>query len=228
MIEEVVPSKVASAELLGDPEGLRLFPEEEAAVSRAVANRRREFTTVRHCARQALATLGHPAVPLVPDEHRAPVWPDGIVGSMTHCTGYRAAAVAHRTDITAIGLDAEPDAALPGEVLGRVATSAERRALGQLADSPGQPHWDRLLFSAKESVYKAWFPLMRTWLGFEDAAIEIDPAAGTFRACILNHRKAADVGEVTETGECAPKEFRGRWIARDGLIITAIARSATS
>lgn len=222
MIEEIVPSKVASAELLDDPEGLRLFPEEEVSISRAVTKRRREFTTVRHCARQALATLGQPAVPLVPDEHRAPVWPNGIVGSMTHCTGYRAAAVAHRTDVAAIGLDAEPDAALPAEVLGRIASADERRALDQLADPPGRPHWDRLLFSAKESVYKAWFPLMRTWLGFEDATVEIDPAAGTFHACILAH------GNAAEAGGSAPKEFHGRWIARGGLIITAIARSAAS
>ena len=222
MIEEVLPSKVASVELLDDPADLRLFPEEEASVSRAVPKRRREFTTVRHCARQALAAIGQPAVPLVPDEHRAPVWPDGVVGSMTHCTGYRAAAVARRTDVTAIGLDAEPDTALPDGVLDRIASSRERRALGQLAGSAGQPHWDRVLFSAKESVYKAWFPLTRTWLGFEDATLEINPTAGTFHACILAHHNAAQAGEST------PKEFDGRWIARNGLIITAIARSATS
>ena len=222
MIEEVLPSKVESAESLHDPADLRLFPEEEASISKAVRKRRQEFTTVRHCARRALATLGHPAVALVPDEHKAPVWPDGIVGSMTHCTGYRAAAVAHRTEITTIGLDAEPDAPLPDGVFDRIARPEERRALGPLATSAGEPHWGRVLFSAKESVYKAWFPLMRTWLGFEDATVDIDPTAGTFHACILAHDKSAEGVEST------PKEFHGRWIARNGLIITATTRSTTS
>ena len=52
------------------------------------------------------------------------------------------------------------------------------------ADVP-HVHWDRLLFSAKESVYKAWFPLARRWLGFEDAVVMIDPSAGTFQARLL-------------------------------------------
>src|SRR3981081_2727213 len=79
-----------------DPPDAVLFPEEEAAISRAVEKRRRDFRTVRHCSRRALRELGVPPTAVVPGERRKPVWPPGVVGSLTHCTGYRAAAVAHR------------------------------------------------------------------------------------------------------------------------------------
>jgi 4'-phosphopantetheinyl transferase EntD len=75
--------------------------------------------------------------------------------------------------------------------------------------------WDRLLFSAKESVYKAWFPLAGRWLGFEEAVITIDPAAGVFTARLLVP------GPVT--GGRPLTGFSGRWTAGHGLVLTAIA-----
>lgn len=80
---------------------------------------------------------------------------------MTHCDGYRAAAVARRETIASIGIDAEPHAALPDGVEKLTALPEERMALTRLAVTHPHIHWDRLLFSAKESVYKAWFPLIR-------------------------------------------------------------------
>ena len=88
------------------------------------------------------------------------MWPAGIRGSMTHCAGYAAAAVGPISRISAIGIDAEPDAPLPDGVLDLVATAAERDRLAVTPRKPDIPHWDRLLFSAKEAVYKAWFPLV--------------------------------------------------------------------
>ena len=94
MIAQVVPMMVASAELFTDPPDVVLFESELASVSRAVRKRRLEFDTVRHCARQALGELGYSPAPLLKGEWGEPQWPKGIVGSMTHCQGYRAAAVA--------------------------------------------------------------------------------------------------------------------------------------
>jgi 4'-phosphopantetheinyl transferase EntD len=85
---------VACAESFVDPPEAVLFPEEEAVIARAVPKRRQEFTTARHCARTALATLGAPPAPILPGEMGAPTWPPGYVGTMTHCAGYRAAAIA--------------------------------------------------------------------------------------------------------------------------------------
>ncbi|AWS44386.1 4'-phosphopantetheinyl transferase [Streptosporangium sp. 'caverna'] len=209
MIEKILPSWVASAEAFDDPPGVTLFPEEEAVIARAVDRRRREFTTARHCARQALAQLGLPAVPILPGERRAPEWPDGVVGSITHCAGYRAAAVS--LEALAVGIDAEPHEPLPDGVLTAVSLEEERDALARLG---GRIHWDRMLFSAKESVYKAWFPLARRWLGFEEAHITLDPS-GAFTARLLVPGPLVDGRELTG--------FTGRWLVTDGLVITAIA-----
>jgi 4'-phosphopantetheinyl transferase EntD len=179
-----------------------------------VDKRRREFTTARACARTALASLGFAPAPILPGERGAPQWPPGSVGSITHCAGYRAAAAAHACDVLTIGLDAEPDEVLPGGVLEAVSLPGERERLRDLAAAAPGTSWDRLLFSAKEATYKAWFPLARCWLGFEDADVTINAADGTFETRLLV--AAPTVGDSPLAG------FTGRWLARDGLILTAI------
>ena len=87
---------------------------------------------------------------------------------MTHCAGYRAAAVARSGDLAAVGIDAEPHAPLPPDVLELVARPEERVELTALEEARPDLHWDRILFSAKEAVFKAWFPLTRRWLDFTD------------------------------------------------------------
>jgi 4'-phosphopantetheinyl transferase EntD len=214
VIEEILLPAVAAAEEFGDRADAVLFPAEQAVIARAVERRRREFATGRACARAALARLGHPPVAILPGERGSPGWPPGIVGSITHCAGYRAAAVGKAAEVLAIGLDAEPDQPLPDGVLGAISLVAERASLGDLARSAPGPSWDRLLFCAKESVYKAWFPLTGRWLGFEQAHITLDPAAGTFTARLLVPGPEVDGRELTG--------FEGRWLARDGLILAAI------
>ena len=210
----MLPPEVAAAEAFDDPPGVPLFPEEAAVIARAVGKRRQEFTTARFCARAALARLGVPPVAIVPGLRGAPRWPPGVVGSITHCAGYRACAVARDRDVITIGLDAEPHDPLPGGVREHITTPGERSHLTALAAAEPGVAWDRLLFSAKESVYKAWFPLAQRWLGFDQASIGIDPAGGTFTA-----RLAVD-GPVLGGRPLAG--FAGRWLIRDGLIVTTI------
>jgi 4'-phosphopantetheinyl transferase EntD len=138
-----------------------------------------------------------------------------VVGTITHCDGYRAAAVAHARDVLTLGLDAEPDGPLPGGVLDAVSLAEERDRLPGLAAAAPQVPWDRLLFCAKEAVYKAWFPLAGRWLGFEEAVITFTPDAGTFTARLLAPGPA--VGGRPLDG------FSGRWLARGGLLLAAIA-----
>jgi len=215
MLENILPGAVACTETFEDPPDVWLFPEEEAVVTSAVAKRRREFSTGRACARIALARLGVAPAPVLPGEQGAPQWPAGIVGSITHCAGYRAAAVAPARDVLTIGVDAEPDDVLPDGVLALIALPGEQARLLELAGTAPGVSWDRLLFSAKESTYKAWFPLTRRWLGFEDADITINSSDGTFRSHLLATAPAA-VGGFPLVG------FAGRWMARDGLILTAV------
>ena len=215
MLDEIVPPQVVAVEAFDDPADVQLYPEEQAVLQKAVASRRIEFGTARWCARQALAKLGLPPAPVLPGLRGAPGWPAGVVGSMTHCAGYRAAALAHSREVATIGIDAEPHTALPDGVGHVIASDAEQRALAELADKAPEVSWDKLLFSAKEATYKAWFPLTQRWLGFNDAMISINPADGTFTARLLVPGPVLGGRQLTE--------FSGRWLARDGLVITSIA-----
>ncbi|WP_409062578.1 4'-phosphopantetheinyl transferase [Streptomyces sp. SYP-A7185] len=220
MLESLLaPAPVTVVETVEDPPDPFLFPEEAAAVARAVDKRRREFATVRQCARAALAELGVAPAPILPGPKGAPRWPEGIVGSMTHCAGYRAAAVARAGTVRSLGIDAEPAAPLADpDVLRMVSDETERAALAELAVRRPDVPWDRLLFSAKESVYKTWFPLTGRWLGFEEARVELDPD-GTFTAALLVPGPTVSGRELTG--------FAGTWRIRDGIAVTAIVLPLT-
>jgi 4'-phosphopantetheinyl transferase EntD len=217
VIEDILPTRVVAVEARHDPPDAKLFPEEAITLGQAVEKRRREFTTARMCARAALGKLGFPPVAIPTGERGAPQWPDGIVGSITHCEGYRACAVARSSEIVTVGIDAERNAALPDGLLGDIARPEELPGLGRLERELPDVHWGRLLFSAKESVYKAWFPLAKRWLGFEDAVIVIDPSAGTFTARLLV--------PGPRLGDAPLQGFSGKWMVHEGIILTAIAVS---
>ncbi|GAQ65553.1 4'-phosphopantetheinyl transferase family protein [Streptomyces scabiei] len=223
MIEELLPGAVVAVEAYAPDEdaaveGFELYPEEEAVVARAVAKRRREFTVVRACARRAMEKLGVPPQALVPGERGAPVWPEGLTGSMTHCEGYAAAALVRLGDLASLGIDAEPHGPLPEGVLAAIALPAEETRLARLGAEDPTVHWDRLLFSAKESVYKAWFPLTGRWLDFSEADIDVraEPGgrSGTLRARLLVPGPVVDGRRVDA--------FDGRWTVRRGLVATAV------
>ena len=209
MIDRLLPPCVSAVAVRGDIPDAMLFPEELVLLERAAEARRAEFATARHCARQALRRIAVADAPIVRGPKREPMWPAGVVGSITHCTGYRAAAVARASEMLTIGIDAEPHAALPKGVDRRVLDDEER---AWIAQASAGTHWDRLVFSAKESVYKAWFPLAQGWLGFDEATIAIDPVAGTFHAHLL-----------IDPPNGVPAAFDGRYLIDDGLVVTAIA-----
>jgi 4'-phosphopantetheinyl transferase EntD len=210
---------VVTVELFADPPNIHLYPEEADRVKRAVDRRRREFATVRLCARTALARLGVPPGPILPGPDGEPAWPEGVVGSMTHCPGYRAAAVAGTSAVAAVGIDAEPNSALPAGIERMVASPGERRTLDRLTLSHPAVAWDRLLFSAKESTYKACFPLLGRMMDFGDCTVTPDPERGTFTSSL--HVPGPVVGgRRVDT-------FTGRWrtVAREGVeyVATGIA-----
>jgi 4'-phosphopantetheinyl transferase EntD len=138
-----------------------------------------------------------------------------VVGSITHCPGYFAAAVARTRDVVSLGIDAEPDEPLPNHgMLDLIALDTERAHLPELATARPGISWDRLLFSAKESVYKTWFPLARRWLDFKSAEVIIDPLAGTFTARLLVPGPLVSGGPLVM--------LNGRWLAQHGLLVTSV------
>ena len=193
-LHAVLPPGMVGAAVVGDWANARyggdlvLFPEEEAALGRVGPARRWSFTAGRTAARHALAQLGVRAAPILPGARGEPRWPAGVIGSITHCRGYAAAVAAPAGRVPSVGIDAEPNDALPPIVLRRIALDAERAELRTMAGG-GAVHLDRLLFSAKESVYKAWYPLTGAWLGFDDVVVTIDPATRTFTATLLVPRR---------------------------------------
>ena len=214
MIEELLPSAARVSEARGDGGSEPLFAVEARLVARAVDKRRREFATGRTCARRALAAIGLPATAVPSGDRGQPLWPPGVVGSITHCQGYRACAVAHATELAAIGVDAEPHAPLPAGLIGDIALEPELAGLASLASSAPDVHWGRLLFCAKEAVYKAWYPLAEKPLDFGEALVRFE-SSGWFSARLLVPGPTVNGRRV----DC----FRGRWAARDGLALAAVA-----
>ena len=206
-----MPPSVITVETDRELVETELFPEEERALGRAVEKRRRDFVTGRACARRALERLGVGPGPVPSGERGEPVWPAGVVGSITHCAALRACAVARAEEVASVGIDAEVHDRLPEGVFESVSSASERRALA--GQGPGL-FMDRVLFSAKEAIYKAWFPLARRWLGFEDVEMTVDAAAGTFRARLLVEGPVVAGRRLTELG--------GRWRVDGGVVATAV------
>lgn len=183
MIGELLPAGVVTVEISGTNQIAGLLPDERRVVAGAVDKRRREFAAGRTCARRGLACLGWQDFPVLAGPHREPLWPPGVVGSITHCDGYCAAAVASLDDlqgISALGIDAELNRPFPDRVTAMICRPSERAPL----DIPGLS-LPALLFSAKESVYKAWFPVAGSVLAYKDVEIEVGRVAGQFTARLL-------------------------------------------
>ena len=188
-----------------------LLPAEAAGLSdRAVEGRRREYTAGRVCARRALRRLGIHGHPVPTAGNRAPIWPQGTTGSITHTAGYCAAAVALEPGVRAVGIDAESRTILPADVRRAICLPQE---LAWCAERPDEDWWPAVYFSAKEVVYKLWSPIVGTWLDFHDAHLTIDVTAGTFEARIGAARLAKTPG--------APDRFEGRFHVTPGLVRSA-------
>lgn len=188
----------------------------EAELARALGPaRQREFAAGRACARRAMRELGAPDGPVLRGLRRAPQFPDGVVGSITHTRGFCAAAVARSAEFAGVGLDAERDAALSARAAARICSPAELAALGAL---PGRSpeRWAAVVFSAKETLYKAYFPLTGFFIGFRDATIALFPETddeGRFEAHLVR-RDAPDAA--------GQRRFAGRYAIDGARVISGI------
>lgn len=216
VLVDLVPSGVALAALTEWNPDLALLPEEAAALGRVAEVRYRDFTMGRCCARAALAKLGNAQCAILRGADREPLWPANTVGSITHYRGFAAAAVANETVVAGIGIDAEPHLELPPGVLERIARIREMEWIRR-HECMGIA-WGRVLFSIKESVFKAWFPLAKSWLGFEDAEVLIDPQTQTFEVGLLAAPLVCRGRSLTR--------LEGRFAVDEARIITAVALKA--
>ena len=176
-----------------------LFPDEERVVEGAVASRRHEFAAGRAAARRALAGLGWPPSSIPSGEGRAPVWPAGVVGSISHAGNHAVAAVARASEVSSLGIDLELARPLPADVARMVVTAHDR--LGAL------PLGATIAFSAKESVYKALYPAHGFRLEFADVALEL-------------HAVCSFTAIATFAGK--QRQVRGRFSLSETFVATAV------
>ena len=184
-----------------------LLPQEAVAVQGAVGRRIEHFTAGRLCARRALARLGvEPEVPVPQGEDRTPVWPEGFVGSISHTTLWCAAVVARASEVRSLGIDLESSAPLKPSVLARISTPTERAWIARARDSGLM---GKIVFCAKESIYKCQYPLTRVKLGFRGVSLKV--GEGSFVAAFTQAAGEFREGDTIE----------GRYLVEDGLVATA-------
>ncbi len=192
-------------------ESAPLSEAEAAIVARAVESRRQEFGVGRACARRALGRLGIAVHTIGSHPERDPVWPDGVVGSITHTVDSSgrlrcAVAVASATVAAGIGIDAEPATPLDAELMTLVCRPGEV--------APGDAEAAKIVFCAKEALYKAIFPLTRRFLEFSDVETMVSLPTGTFLA-----RAVTDAG-----GPRFPEghSVEGGVVVFDGLVLASL------
>lgn len=195
---------------IGDwPASALLGPEIEA-MRHARPLRRREFVTGRTLARRALAALGGPSVPIPRGPDRAPLWPEGYVGSIAHCDIACCAVAAKSRDAHSLGIDIEPAQPLGTALIPLIVRPEEQARFGRL-ENRAVAEWTTIAFCAKEAFYKSWYGLNRRYLDFLDVDVELrldEPDAGGFSAVV----RAADEALSAKVA------YDGRWRLAHGLI----------
>lgn len=169
-----VPGVLIGHRLISDGDEFALFPEETRNFARHVVRARRASGSARIVARELLARLGHVNKILVKSASGAVIWPDSIVGSLAHDPKVAIAAVSRRGDVVALGIDVEPREILPFD-LDLIATPGERRNLR------ADPYAGRLLFAAKEAVYKAVHPIDNAFLDHHDVEVDFESRKAVVR-----------------------------------------------
>jgi 4'-phosphopantetheinyl transferase EntD len=171
-----------------------LWEDETAAIAHAIPKRRAEFAAGRRAARAAMTEIGHAPFAIPQGRDRAPIWPVGLSGSIAHCDSCCIAAVALKENYASIGVDIEPATPLAPDLVEVICTAEER---AWLAGEPSPGLAAKVIFSAKEAVYKAQYPLTGKVLGFDDVTLEM--GAGGFRVVagptLLNMRGAILIHE---------------------------------
>jgi 4'-phosphopantetheinyl transferase EntD len=211
--DELVPRDASVVEATGSMWDCGLLAEEEAYIARAARKRVREFTAGRNCARAALALMGVERCAIGVAHGRAPLFPRGFSGTITHTDTYCAAAVVRIGEVLSLGIDAETNEPLSRGVVDLIALPDERVMLSALARAEAVC-WAKLLFSIKEAFYKAYFQLTAEFLDFREAQVSIDPGLRTFTVQVLR----ADIPERVRSGT-----LRGAYVFDQHLICTAVA-----
>jgi 4'-phosphopantetheinyl transferase EntD len=212
-LRDLFPPAALAAELRGAGDVTTLLPAEAPYVARAVAKRQQEFAAGRECSRLLLAQFGIVDFALRMADDRRPLWPDALVGSITHTEHFCSVVVAERTRLSAVGIDSEISGSVKPALWESICTEAERAWLDTLEVSQ-QAAAATLIFSAKEAFYKLQYPLMRQKLHFQDAMVEAEWGSqrGSFTVHAPSALAARRAGGV-----------QGRYLFHEQFVTTGIA-----
>lgn len=188
------------------------FAAEACAIASARDKRRREFLAGRAAVRAAMRRMGHPPAAVPAGKDRAPVWPSGLTGSISHSDTLCVAVLAETAQVPALGIDIEPAEPLAPDLIAEICTLSERAWLSAQPEAV-RGLLARLVFSAKECAYKCQYALSRHMLAFHDLEITADPETGQFEATFL--RAAPCFGQGAR--------LYGRHLTAGGHIVTGIA-----
>lgn len=178
---ELFPRPVSAAETFIARTPFPLFPEEEQAVQNAAPKRQMEYAAGRHCARLAMAALGHPPRGIPSGRDRAPLWPRGLVGSITHVADSCAAVVAPHRYFCSIGIDMENVNAVPDALMAEIVRPDESAEVAGLR-CPDGADWPSLYFCLKEAAYKAYYPIHHEIIDFHGVRLRINAGDRSFVA----------------------------------------------
>jgi 4'-phosphopantetheinyl transferase EntD len=215
----LLPPGAVAAELRepGDPR--LLLVAEAAHLGAAVPKRAQEFAAGRLCARRALAEFGIVDFPVRAADDRSPIWPDSLVGSITHTAGFCAAVVAERRRVQGIGLDSEAVGDVNAEIWPRICGALEIAWLQSLPASE-RAAGAALIFSAKEAFYKCQYPMVGQRLNFHDVNVEAAAWGGSSGAFQVRALRTIAVSART----VLPLE--GRYHFHEGLVSAGIGVAA--
>ena len=202
-------------EHLSDSTDFLLHPEEEViSASFGSSKRRAEFSLGRYCARRALSKFELESVPILRNtESREPYWPELVRGSITHSEGFAAAAVGMTKDVSGFGIDLESlSRVVDFNIRRHVCVEKEREFMESLPTEQANRYL-RIIFSAKESIFKCFFPISQTYLSFKDAAIIIDEKKFEF-SFVLSKACSG----ITSAGF----QHSGRFSIKDDLLLTSV------
>lgn len=170
----IAPSGVRiGCRLIREGDEAHLLPGEALSIPARQPAMRRASGAARWIAHGLLADIGFNDFAILRTPSGAPVWPEGMTGSFAHDDEMAVAAVAPVSHIRSLGIDVEPAQPLPEDLVALVATHAD------VTDAVDRDLAGRILFSAKEAVYKAVYPLDRRILGYEDIAVDLKAGFAT-------------------------------------------------
>lgn len=207
-LDQIVPSGAgACADQVTDREESFEYPEEGRGLANAVSKRRNEFIVGRRCARAALAGIGMKPCALPPDESRMPQWPNGVTGSISHSVGLCCAVTAYTDLIACLGVDLETTTRISSGVIERVMHPLEEEFV------KGNQAYGSLIFSVKESFFKAQFPVWKVWPNFDDLAFRVYPSAGRLDVIAASDRLPPEL-------RSSAKRMQFRYAFLEGYVLT--------